>query len=129
VNALGYQARRQGLDISRISRSLSFTTEQEEYLALLLQKKPDDVQQTITDCVKQLNEKFNICRTYVAVHTKASRRGLIGVARQRSAVIWTAEELEFLDELRVYDLRSDEVRDKFWDRFGSTRSHIAISSK
>ncbi|RYO77070.1 hypothetical protein DL764_010248 [Monosporascus ibericus] len=129
VNALGYQARRQGLDISRISRSLLWTREQEEDLALLLQKKPDDVQQAITDCVKQLNEKFNICRTYVAVHTKASRLGLIGVARQRSAVIWTAEELELLDELWAYDLRSDEVRDKFWDRFGTTRSHIAIGSK
>ncbi|KAI1748411.1 hypothetical protein F4782DRAFT_550664 [Xylaria castorea] len=103
--------------------------EQEEYLALLLQKKPDDVQQATTDCVKQLNEKFNVCRTYVAVHTKASRLGLIGVARQRSGVIWTAEELELLGELRAYDLRSDEVCDKFWDRFGTTQSHIAIGSK
>ncbi|KAL7783806.1 hypothetical protein V8C37DRAFT_414642 [Trichoderma ceciliae] len=128
VKTLGYQARRQGLDISRISRR-HWTEEQEEYLALLLQKKPDDVQQAITDCVKHLKEKFNICRAYAAVRIKAGRLGLIGVARQGSAVIWTAEELNFLDELRAYDLRSDEVRNKFWDRFGTTRSHMAISSK
>jgi hypothetical protein len=101
VNALDNQARRQGLDISRISRSLSWTTEQEGYLALLLQKKSDYVPQAVTDCVKQLDEKFSVCRTYVAIYDKASRLGLKSVARQRSAIIWTAEELELLDELRT----------------------------
>ncbi|OAA53903.1 Homeodomain-like protein [Niveomyces insectorum RCEF 264] len=124
AKAPAYQARRQGLDIYRISRSLAWTSEQDEYLTLQLQNMPNKRIDAITECVDQLNERFDTRRTFIAVHTRASDLGLL--ARQNP---WTAKELEFLEELRTSGLRRKAVCDKFWDRFGTARSQGKLDSK
>ncbi|RYP53982.1 hypothetical protein DL768_001132 [Monosporascus sp. mg162] len=129
ASALGYQARKQGLDIARISRSLIWTTEHEEYLASLLPEKPINVQQAIKHCVKMLNEKFHVTRSYNSVYAKAGSLGLIGQRQGRSSVVWNTEEIKFLHSLQGQYLTTDQVRDRVWGYFGTKRSSKAIGVK
>ncbi|KFA75708.1 hypothetical protein S40288_06148 [Stachybotrys chartarum IBT 40288] len=128
-SAIEYQARKQGLYIARISRSLIWTTEHEEYLASLLPEKPINVQQAIEHSVKMLNKKLHVTRSYNSVYTKAARLGLIGQRQGRSSVVRSTEEIKFLQSLQGQYLTTDKVRDRVWDYFGTKRSSGVVGAK